>query len=79
MNKMKITLAAALVAAAFATPALAQDLRSGNGRHHVRSDLTYSTRAPRLIEGRNAVVRGNFGGTSGSSTSRGAMVEELGN
>jgi hypothetical protein len=68
-NKTKIALAAALIAA-FASPALARD----NGRHHNRYEQS------RVIEGRNAAVYGDFGGTySGTSTGRDALVQTPGN
>ena len=77
-NKTKITLAAALIAA-FATPALARDVRPDNGRHYNRHEMSYSARAPRIIERRDAAVN-NFGTAYGStSTGRDALVGTLGN
>jgi hypothetical protein len=71
-NKAKIAVAAALIAA-FATPALAQDVRAP--RHHSRYEQSYQTQDQRFIEGRNAAY-GDFGApTSG----RDAMVQSLGN
>ena len=57
-NTTRITLAAALVAAAFASPALAQ-----TERHHARHEV--STQTPRFVEGRNAAVTGNSATTYG--------------
>jgi hypothetical protein len=60
-TKTKITLAAALIAA-LATPALAQD--------GYQSKPSYTTQAPRFVEGRNAAMVGN----PGSTTDRESMV-----
>jgi hypothetical protein len=90
MTKTKITLAAALLAAAFATPALA--IGSDSVVHYVpqapsfedRGALfgmetrSHGVREPRLIQSRNTAVFGNDFGDTGS-TSRDAMVQELGN
>ena len=89
MTGTKTMLAAALVAAAFTTPALAQGLVP----FYNNAPQSYETQAPifgmetrshgirehRLIEGRNAAVRGDFDAQSGTSTGRDAMVQELGN
>ena len=88
MTKTKITLAVALLAAAFATPALAQGLvpyYAPQPQYYENQEPFLGTRTHfdeardhRPIEGRNSAVFGNdFGDTS--STSRDAMVQELGN
>jgi len=79
-NRTKITLAAALIAA-FATPALAQDSGVVNSRQHSRHQQSYTERAPRFVEGRNAAVIGYPGADYGygNATGRDAMVQSLGN
>ena len=86
-NKSKITLAAVLFAA-FATPALAASdewiVDSGryvNGQvpSYTEQAPLQATRAPRLLEGRNAAIIGNFGTSGGTSSGRDAMVQSLGN
>jgi hypothetical protein len=91
MSKIKVTLAAAFVAAAIATPALAQGLTPYYNyapqapSYEAQTPIFgtqrsfHESRSHRLVEGRNAAVTGNFGGTSSSSTGRDTMVQELGN
>ncbi len=62
-NKTKITLAAALIAA-FATPALAHE------GYRAKHETSYTTAAPRFVEGGNAAIVGN----TGSTTDREFMV-----
>jgi hypothetical protein len=81
-RKTKVALAAVLIAA-FASPALADDEWIANSGRYVNGNVpSYTTRAPfhatyapQLIEGRNAAVidRGS------SHLGRGGMVEALGN
>jgi len=78
----KVALAAVLIAA-FASPAFAHDEWMIDSGHYVNGDVPsyttrapfYATSAPRLIEGRNAAVidRGS------SRFGRDAMVESVGN
>ena len=86
-NKSKIALAAALFAA-FATPALAASdewiVDSGryvNGQvpSYTEQAPLHALRAPRLLEGRNAAVIGNFGTFNSTSSGRDTMVQSLGN
>jgi len=86
-SKSKITLAAVLFAA-FATPALAaSDEWLVDGGHYVNGQVPsyteqaplHATRAPRLLEGRNAAVIGNFGTFSGTQSGRDALVQSPGN
>jgi len=86
-RKTKVALAAALIAA-FTSPAFAYDEWMTDGGRYVSGDVPsyttrvpsygaplYATRAPRLIEGRNAAVI-----DSGSSHfGRDALTESLGN
>jgi hypothetical protein len=86
-RQTKVALAAALIAG-FASPAFAHDEWMVDSGRYVSGDVPsyttrapyyaaplYATRAPRLIEGRNAAVidRGS------SRFGRDAMVETLGN
>jgi len=57
-NTTRMTLAAALVAVAFASPALAQ-----TERHHARHEVSAQT--PQFVEGRNAAVTGHANETYG--------------
>jgi hypothetical protein len=87
-NKSKITLVAVLFAV-FATPALALDdewtVDSGryvNGQvpsYAQSAPLYLTTRAPRVIERRNAAGISHFGTFSNAPSGRDAMVQSLGN
>jgi hypothetical protein len=83
INRTKITLAAVLIAA-FATPALAQDRWVIDSGRHVNGQVpSYqvprASRAPRVIEGRNAAAFGSYGANGGAPSGRDAMVQSLGN
>jgi hypothetical protein len=86
-RKIKVALAAALVAA-LASPAFAYDEWVTDGGRYVNGDVPsyttrapyyaaplYATRAPRVIEGRNAAVIDS----SSSRFGRDALTESLGN
>jgi hypothetical protein len=86
-NMSKITLAA-LLFAAFATPALALDdewtVDSGryvNGQvpSYTQRAPFRAIRAPRLNEGRNAAGFNHFGTFNNAPSGRDAMVQTLGN
>jgi hypothetical protein len=87
-NKSKITLVAVLFAV-FATPALALDYewtvdsgRYVNGQvpsYAQSAPLYLTTRAPRVIERRNAAGFTQFGTFTGAPSGRDAMVQSLGN
>jgi hypothetical protein len=72
-RKTKATLAALLVAA-FVTPAVAQ-AKPYNGSHRA----AYATSQQRVIEGRNAAGFSNFGAFNSAPSGRDAMVQSLGN
>ena len=88
INKSKITLVAVLIAA-FATPALALDdewtVDSGryvNGQvpsYTQSAPLYLTTRAPRVIEHRNAAGFSQFDTFGSAPSGRDAMVQSLGN
>jgi len=68
-TKTKIAMAALLIAA-FATPSFAGE------RYHAKHERSYAPQSWQLIEGRNAAP---WGGFSGTSAGRDAMVQTLGN